>query len=457
MKELESELDNFISAAVLRLVNPTKYPQLEQFIPNILEHMLNSDINPAWDADVIEEYISRYVARIAEMTNEELMTQFENILDNGDATGVGEPSAIGSGIKDFDEQLATAFDLLERLQTLRESIAELEESGILTGSIVDAIIEAFGVDGENVWQEIINNATDEIDGLDFDGLMEALKEKLAEQEVDADALLAFFGLNEDSEAAVRAAMEKLAEAADVDKLAEIWATIPEKTKEAMGDAGKEIEILLAYTADEAEDAATKVENALKRIERAAQMDELVESGNVWSDLKDIVEDLTGSTAEAANALSDINDKITEAGTAAGALEAAARGDSEAIEYLANLTGLTAEQLANNLAPAEMFVSEMGDQATMSIEYLANMLMTLNAIDLDASGKIVPIQNLEAAADACGLTVAALANVVAMFNGSSITWSKTADGLGLRARAVVPKITWSGISSGTSKKSGGRGG
>lgn len=284
--------------------------------------------------------------------------------------------------------------------------------------------------------------------------MEGLKAALEDQELGADGLLYLLGLNEDSEAAVQAAIDKLAEVTDVEKLAEVWATIPEKTKEAMGDAGKEIESFLNYTEKEAEDSATKIENVLKRIERATQLKNLIDTKSVWDDLDSVVDKLTSTSENAASAISDIQDRLTEAGTAAGALEAAMAGDQSALEYLANLTGLTADQLANNLTPAELMVAEMGDQATLSMEYLANMLVGLNAIQLDASGKIAPIQDLETAANNCGMTVAALANVVAMFNGSSITWSRTADGLGLRAKAVAPKITWNGGTGSTKKSSGG---
>lgn len=162
MKALESELDNFITTAVLRLVNPSKYPQLEQFIPNIIDYMLNNDINPAWDSSQIEAYISEYIAKIAAMTQEELATQFDNIITNSVA---GESGTSDSGSKtDYDQQLADAFELLEKLQGLREAIAELGESGILSESIVEAIKESLG---EKAWQEILDNAVNDIGKLDF--------------------------------------------------------------------------------------------------------------------------------------------------------------------------------------------------------------------------------------------------------------------------------------------------
>lgn len=412
----------------------------------MIEAYLRADVEAMKSAGVSEKLIEDILLPIYE----ELGKKREDLL----ADFFGDTSSTENGkTENFDKQLEGAFEQLERLQGLREAIKELGESGALSESIVEALKEALG---EDTWQDILNNAMDEFGKLDLSALMEALREQLASAEGNADTVLAMFGLNEDSEAAVKDAMERLAEAADVEELAEIWATIPQKTKDAMGEAGKEIETLLNNTAKESEDAATKIENALKRIERAGQLKELVDSGGVWSDLESIVDDLVSTTEKAAGAIGDIQDKLNDAGTAAGALEAAMAGDQSALEYLANLTGLTADQLANNLTPAELMVAEMGDQATLSMEYLANMLVGLNAIQLDASGKIAPIESLEAAANSCGMTVAALANVVAMFNGSSITWSRTADGLGLRARAVVPKITWSGSSGSKAKSSGGSG-
>ena len=425
-----------------------EYSNDPSVLGDVPEQIIQTLINTMREGLMSDEQIAEMLTPLFEQlgkTKEALLEQM----------GLTETSTGGSD-GNFDEKLERAFEYLDRIEDLRNAVAELSESGVLTSSIVDSIKNAFGEDGEDVFKALMDSAINSLDEFDFGMFMDALRAKLEEEELGAENLLAMFGLNEDSEAAVQAAIEKLAEAADADKLAEVWATIPQKTKEAMGEAGQEIETFLNYVADEGEDAATKIENALKRIERATQLNSLIKTGSVWSDLDDIVDDLTSTTENAVKAISDMQEKLNDAGTAAGALDAAMAGDQSALEYLANLTGLTAEQLANNLTPAELMVAEMGDQASLSMEYLANMLYTLNAIQLDASGKIAPIESLEAAANNCGMTVAALANVVAMFNGANITWTRTADGLGLRARASVPKITWTGGSGGTKKSSGGGG-
>lgn len=417
-----------------------------------LQAYLEADVEAMKAVGISDETIESILMPIYEQLGkkrDELLADFFG----GEVSG--KNASGGTESTDYDEQLAKAFELLEKVQTLRESINEMMESGNLSESVVDALK---GILGDEGWQDILDDAAERIGGLNFENLLAALNEALTEatSEMEGNPIIAALGLGEDSEAAVQAAIDKLAEVTDVEKLAEVWATIPEKTKEAMGDAGKEIESFLNYTEKEAEDSATKIENVLKRIERATQLKNLIDTKSVWDDLDSVVDKLTSTSENAASAISDIQDRLTEAGTAAGALEAAMAGDQSALEYLANLTGLTADQLANNLTPAELMVAEMGDQATLSMEYLANMLVGLNAIQLDASGKIAPIQDLETAANNCGMTVAALANVVAMFNGSSITWSRTADGLGLRAKAVAPKITWNGGTGSTKKSSGGGG-
>lgn len=454
MEELEAELDNFISAAVLKMVNPAKYPQLEQFIPNILDHLLNSDINPAWDSEQIEAYISRYIDRIAELTNEELATKFGDIVDGSGATSTSESGADPK--RNFDAELAQAFELLEKVQTLRESIDEMMESGGLSESIVDALK---GVLGDEGWQAILDDAAERVGGLNFENLLAALNEALTEAtaEMDSNLLIAALGLGEDSEAAVQEAIDKLAEAADIDKLAEIWESLPQKTKDAMGEAGQQIEELLQSTAKDAEDSATRIEKALKRIKDAAEMKDLIDTNKVWEDLDGIVDNLTSTMDKAMGAISDINDKLNDAGTAAGALEAAMAGDQEAIDYLAGVTGLAADTLANDLSPAELLVSEMGDQAIASMEYLINMFIALNAVQVDPSGKLVAIGSIEEAANNAGTTVAALMSFLASVNGSGFSFTTGPTGLKITSR--VPKITWTGGKSGSSsrKSSGGGGG
>lgn len=54
-------------------------------------------------------------------------------------------------------------------------------------------------------------------------------------------LLAALGLGENTEAQVKDAMEKIAEASDIDDLKKIWEGLPETVKAALGDTGRQIE------------------------------------------------------------------------------------------------------------------------------------------------------------------------------------------------------------------------
>ena len=184
-----------------------------------------------------------------------------------------------------------------------------------------------------------------------------------------------------------------------------------------------------------------------------QIGKLAEDNKVWSNLANIIDDLTGTVDQANGAIGDITEQLHTAAEAAGALEAAAAGDEDALEYLANLTGLTADILANDLTPAELQVALMGDQASASMEYLANWLYQVGAIQIDTSGNVVALGNIQQAADAAGMTVANLASALAAMNGAGLTYQVTAKGIKVTSR--VPSIKWSGGSK-SSKKSGGGG-
>ena len=441
------------------------YAEAEQFTEEL--HNLQADyydesaqgITDAWVQSMVTSLRESLVsdAQIAEIMwpyFEQLGVAYKDMI--AQLFGNSEVGAGGSGggTTDFDAQLSEAFALLERVQTLRESITEMVESSTLSESILDALKALFTPED---WQALLDSAADEMGNLDFSLLIDALRNALAEaeSEMEGNTLIAALGLGEDSEAAVQAAIDKLAEAADVDSLAKIWESLPQKTKDAMGEAGQQIEDLLASTAKDAEDSATKIEKALQRIKRAAEMKDLIDTNKVWEDLDGIIDDLTSTMDKAMGAISDINDKLNDAGTAAGALEAAMAGDQSAIEYLAGVTGLAADTLANDLSPAELLVAEMGDQAIASMEYLANMLITLNAIQVDPSGKLVAIGSIEEAANSAGMTVAALASFLASMNGAGLNF--TTGPTGMHITTKVPKITWTGGKSGGTKRSSGGGG
>lgn len=117
-------------------------------------------LNQLREASVPEEEIREILGRFYEAIGR---TQEELMADIAGATA-GESSTEPGSKTDYDQQLADAFELLEKLQGLREAIAELGESGVLSESIVEAIKGSLG---EEVWQEILDNAVNDIGKLDF--------------------------------------------------------------------------------------------------------------------------------------------------------------------------------------------------------------------------------------------------------------------------------------------------
>lgn len=381
----------------------------------------------------------------------------EGIIGDGEA-GVADAQV------SIEDRLEAAKRYLEQVKTLQETIGEIGESGELSTDIWKNLLGIF--DPETL-QEMLDNATDEMGNLDMEAFLGALQERMSELLEDQDALDNLRMLGIDPEKLVEAGeelagvwndtLEKIADATDAESFGKIWDGLADSVKESMLAAYPEIQSILDAIAEDSEDAGERAEKALKKIQQGIDVSNLQKAGRAWEDLADVLEDIEAGGSKASKAIAEMQERTLDAATAMGALEAAQNGDADALEYLASMTGLTAESLANDMTVAEYAVAEAAEQAGGSMAYMANMLYTVGAITIDPSGKIAPIGNIQAAAEACGMTVAQLAAAIAAFNGSSITWSTTADGMGLVASAKVNPIRWSGSGGGSSRRSGGGGG
>ena len=303
-------------------------------------------------------------------------------------------------------------------------------------------------------QAMFDAATDELGAIDTSEFVEQLRGKLmvAEHAADSNPLLAMLGFGGSFSQDVSDAMAKLAAATDVTELREIWKGLAENVRAAIIEVNGDIVDLVKETEETVGDSADAMDAKLKKLKTDMDLSTGAKNGTYWEDLADILDDVAEGGSKVSEAFADVNDRVNDAAEAIGALEAAQNGDADALAYLADLTGITADMLGNDLTPAEYVVAEATDQASNSLTYLANMLYTASAITIDDSGKIVPLDNIRAAAEAAGLTVAQLSTVIAQMNGASVTWATTANGMQLKAS--VKPVSWSGAKSSSSRSSGG---
>ena len=285
--------------------------------------------------------------------------------DGSDDSGAGAGGETPE--RTFEEKLQDAIAFIERLEDIQGVIADIVKDGSITKDVLDALSELFSPE---MLEEMFEQATNALGELDLGAFVQILRDKMAEAQEeyegqDGNLLLSALGYDEVTEEKIEEAMDKIAKASSIDEIIKIWEGLPEKVKEAIAETDSEIVKMINDAASDADGAAERIEKSMQRIKRSMQLQDLETNNKVWSDLDDIVDDLTSTLDDAMGAIADIQGHMHDAGEAAGALQAAAAGDKDALEYLANATGLTAEMLANDLSPAEYLVAQMGDQASAS--------------------------------------------------------------------------------------------
>lgn len=425
----------------------------EKGIASIQESLLGLLREGAVPEDEIVEILTPFYEGIGR-TRDQLLA---DLVAGNEASGVDA----GGDNETFDEKLERAYQYLEQLETLRESIREIAAEGTLSKDIIEGLRSAFE-DDDGSWVQSLIDAATENGEFNLDAFVEKLREQLAamESDEDANALLKALGLDLDvTDSAVSKALDKIAKADTVKELIDIWAALPEAVQRAIGASFPEIEKMISETEAAATQAGDNVEKALGKIQRSLDLYNLQQAGKVWEDLDSVMNDIADGGSKASKALSEVQGRIDDTAEAMGALEAAKNGTAAALEYLATMTGLTADSLRNDLTPAEYAVAEAALQTEASVEYLANMLYTAGAIQIDPSGNVSALGSIEEAAAAAGMTVAQFSMALASLNGAYFQLQMNAAGTAGRVVAKVNPVKWgtgTSFKSSSSKKSSGGG-
>lgn len=280
-------------------------------------------------------------------------------------------------------------------------------------------------------------------------------------EAGENPLLAALGFDEESAGitadTINSAIESLAEATDIDAFKKIWDGLSQDVQDSIAETYPEIAALIQEVEADVDESAGNIESTLERIRKAMDLSKMQNNGTVWEDMSTVLSDIEGGGSKASKAIANVQGRIDDAKAAMGAMEAAANGDADAIDYLAKLTGLTADSLANDLTPAEYAVAEASAQAGNSAAYLANMLYAAGAVQIDPSGKLIAIGSIQNAAAAAGMTVAEFAAILTSLNGASFKLEPLPDGSGAVVNAKVAPVKWTGAATTSGRSSGGGGG
>lgn len=425
---------------------------------SLIQSYLEADVEAMKAVGISDETIESILMPIYEQLGkkrDELLADFLG----GETSGEG-----GSGdYESFDKKLERAYQYLEQMQTLRESIKEITAEGSLSKDIIDGLRQAFE-DDDGSWVQSLIDAATENGEFSLEAFVQRLRDQLAKMEVDPEnnALLKSLGLDLDvTDSAVSKALDKIAKAETVKELIDVWSALPEAVQRAIAASFPEIEKMITQTEAAATQASDSVDKALAKIQRGLDVYGLQQAGKVWEDLDSVMDDIADGGSKASKALSDVQGRIDDTAEAMGALEAAKNGSAEALQYLATMTGLTADSLRNDLTPAEYAVAEASLQTEASVEFLANMLYQAGAIQIDPSGNISALGSIETAAANAGMTVAEFAAALASLNGAYFQLQMNANGTAGRVVAKVNPVKWgSGASfkkAATKKKSSGGGG
>ena len=356
--------------------------------------------------------------------------------------------ARGAASAAFGESLNEAMGYLEQIENIQDLIDKLRKNG-LDKDNVSALEAILGLDQfEEVWQKTLD------EDLGIEGFMQALYDKIASvrESMEMNPIAAMLGTPSEEE--IHAAIDKLTKSKDLDAFASIWDGLKESVKTAIMETYGDIEALITDSEAAVAQSAEKLETTLDKIRRDAEIGPRMKKGELWGDMDDVLDDIAEGGDKVNKAFADVQSRIDSAAMAAAALTEAANGNTEALDYLAKATGLSSESLANDLTAAEYYAQEASLQAGNSVAYLAQMLLTAGAIEIDPSGKVAAIGSIETAAANAGLTVAQFAAALASMDGASFSMLPNKNGNGMVVSAKVNSINWN--SARAKKLSGSRG-
>lgn len=220
------------------------------------------------------------------------------------------------------------------------------------------------------------------------------------------------------------------------------------------EAGKEMVEIIEDSTDATKDSTSAMKKLNREIGRM-DLDSLVDAGDVWEDIPDMIDAAAKGGKDFSESYSNAVGEVEKLSEAQGALAAIQSGTlqntkdlEEAYSTLASYTGLSADSLKNDLSPALWMINNDTALASNSVAYLANWLANAAGVQFTAANWQSQLSALMNSADETTAHVATLVNAMLKAAGSSLYMSGNTVKVKWGGGSFTPSSARSGGGSGS---------
>ena len=263
-------------------------------------------------------------------------------------------------------------------------------------------------------------------------MAEYLANKRAEQELEA--------ASRNNYADQIAEMQSAFQADGAVGLSNVWAGFGEDMQEALMDEFPDLtEDILSAMEDLVEIEDALEEGTISATEAAEQQaavyselsDSLAEASkaantDTWEDMDDIISNLQGNTEDYVEAYADVTSRMEELQQVQAAVDMIQQGTAQSAEeeaaaydILSSATGISADVLRNNMAPALAWLQSNTVAASNMLNVLANSLSKATGVRFTTSNYISELQRLMTAADETTAKMATLMYSIASVSNVTV--------------------------------------
>lgn len=222
-------------------------------------------------------------------------------------------------------------------------------------------------------------------------------------------------------------------------LSNVWAGFGEDMQEALMEEFPDLtEDILSAMEDLVEIEDALEEGTISATEAAEQQsavyselsDSLVEASkaantDTWEDMDDIISKLQGNTEDYVEAYADVTSRMEELQQVQAAVDMIQQGTAQSAEeeaaaydILSSATGISADVLRNNMAPALAWLQSNTVAASSMLNVLANSLSKATGVRFTTSNYISELQRLQTSADQTTVSLATMmAQIISLANVS----------------------------------------
>lgn len=396
--------------------------------------------------DTLMEYVSIQMSQLEEQYLNGATVVPENVYRSGEMY----KKELLDSLNKFYREESNMASLQSEFEILQSTPAKTEEQVARMYEIADEYNAAVakwneanaGIETELPLLEVVDvEATEEtieaISALDTaygtmnETMAEYLANKRAEQELEA--------ASRNNYADQIAEMQSAFQADGAVGLSNVWAGFGEDMQEAFMDEFPDlVEDILSAMEDLVEIEDALEEGTISATEAAEQQaavyselsDSLAEASkaantDTWEDMDDIISKLQGNTEDYVEAYADVTSRMEELQQVQAAVDMIQQGTAQSAEeeaaaydILSSATGISADVLRNNMAPALAWLQSNTVAASNMLNVLASSLSKATGVRFTTSNYISELQRLQTSADQTTVSLATMmAQIISLANVS----------------------------------------